>query len=90
MSCSWRTRAGRRDDQMSWAGGNEGGGPGEAEDSLIIDAPTAGSMDPGNEKGPPCGEPFYVFGAGTRSRTRDLLITSQLLYQLSYTGICGA
>ena len=25
-------------------------------------------------------------GAGTRSRTRDLLITSQLLYQLSYTG----
>jgi hypothetical protein len=26
-------------------------------------------------------------GAGTRSRTRDLLITSQLLYQLSYTGI---
>ena len=28
----------------------------------------------------------YVVGAGTRSRTRDLLITSQLLYQLSYTG----
>ncbi len=26
-------------------------------------------------------------GAGTRSRTRDLLITSQLLYQLSYAGI---
>ena len=26
-------------------------------------------------------------GAGTRNRTRDLLITSQLLYQLSYTGI---
>lgn len=25
-------------------------------------------------------------GAGTRNRTRDLLITSQLLYQLSYTG----
>ena len=25
-------------------------------------------------------------GAGTRSWTRDLLITSQLLYQLSYTG----
>src|SRR5690554_4478828 len=25
-------------------------------------------------------------GAGTRSRTRDLLITSQLLYQLSYAG----
>lgn len=27
-----------------------------------------------------------LYGAGTRSRTRDLLITSQLLYQLSYTG----
>ena len=27
-----------------------------------------------------------VTGAGTKSRTRDLLITSQLLYQLSYTG----
>jgi hypothetical protein len=26
-------------------------------------------------------------GAGTMSRTRDLLITSQLLYQLSYAGI---
>jgi hypothetical protein len=26
-------------------------------------------------------------GAGTTNRTRDLLITSQLLYQLSYTGI---
>ncbi len=26
-------------------------------------------------------------GADTKSRTRDLLITSQLLYQLSYVGI---
>ncbi len=26
-------------------------------------------------------------GAGDRSRTHDLLITSQLLYQLSYTGM---
>ena len=26
------------------------------------------------------------YGAGTKSRTRDLLITNQLLYQLSYTG----
>ena len=36
-------------------------------------------------------EPHHYFavstGAGTRSRTRDLLITSQLLYQLSYTGV---
>ena len=31
-----------------------------------------------------------AYGAGTRSRTRDLLITSQLLYQLSYTGVMGA
>lgn len=29
---------------------------------------------------------FLFVGAGTKSRTRDLLITSQLLYQLSYTG----
>ena len=26
------------------------------------------------------------FGAGTRNRTTDLLITNQLLYQLSYAG----
>jgi hypothetical protein len=32
---------------------------------------------------------FVLYGAGTRSRTRDLLITSQLLYQLSYTGVVG-
>src|SRR5690606_4922661 len=30
---------------------------------------------------------FQYRGAGTKSRTRDLLITSQLLYQLSYTGM---
>ena len=30
---------------------------------------------------------FYLDGAGTRNRTRDLLITSQLLYQLSYASI---
>ena len=27
-----------------------------------------------------------MYGAATKSRTRDLLITSQLLYQLSYYG----
>ncbi len=27
-----------------------------------------------------------IFGAGERNRTLDLLITSELLYQLSYTG----
>ena len=30
-----------------------------------------------------------MYGAGNRSRTRDLLITSQLLYQLSYSGNGG-
>ncbi len=30
--------------------------------------------------------PLQGNGAGDRSRTHDLLITSQLLYQLSYTG----
>ena len=29
---------------------------------------------------------LILCGAGTRIRTRDLLITNQLLYQLSYTG----
>jgi|GEM_PF-2315864 hypothetical protein len=28
-------------------------------------------------------------GAGNKSRTRDLMITNQLLYQLSYTGRVG-
>ena len=27
------------------------------------------------------------YGAGTRNRTQDLLITSQLLYQLSYASL---
>ncbi len=31
--------------------------------------------------------PLQKDGAGERSRTLDLLITSQLLYQLSYTGV---
>ncbi len=29
---------------------------------------------------------FRLDGAGTRNRTQDLLITNQLLYQLSYAG----
>jgi len=32
---------------------------------------------------------FYL-GAGDRSRTRDILITSEALYQLSYTGASPA
>ena len=31
-------------------------------------------------------ETFAVLGAGERNRTLDLLITSELLYQLSYSG----
>ena len=31
-------------------------------------------------------EAFAVTGAGERNRTLDLLITSELLYQLSYSG----
>jgi hypothetical protein len=30
-----------------------------------------------------------LFGAGNRVRTDDLLITNQLLYQLSYAGFSG-
>ena len=31
--------------------------------------------------------PMYEIGAGGRIRTPDLLITNQLLYQLSYTSV---
>ena len=33
---------------------------------------------------------LLVYGAPTRTRTADLLITNQLLYQLSYRGTVGA
>ena len=33
------------------------------------------------------GNPPYELGAGGRIRTPDLLITNQLLYQLSYTSV---
>ena len=46
------------------------------------------STHPGDKKAPD-GEPLDD-GAGTKSRTRDLLITNQLLYQLSYSGERGA
>jgi hypothetical protein len=42
------------------------------------------------KQGPASLQALDLYGAGTRSRTRDLLITSQLLYQLSYTGVMGA
>ena len=41
-----------------------------------------------NEKGPLQGA-LLLFGADTKSRTWDLLITNQLLYQLSYVGVFG-
>jgi hypothetical protein len=34
------------------------------------------------------GNRHFETGAGSRIRTDDLLITNQLLYQLSYAGIC--
>ena len=36
------------------------------------------------------GIPPYKLGAGRRTRTPDLLITNQLLYQLSYTSISAS
>jgi hypothetical protein len=38
----------------------------------------------------PCfkGNAGITRGAGSRVRTDDLLITNQLLYQLSYAGLC--
>ena len=41
----------------------------------------------GLETSKPRGKARLRNGAGTRIRTVDLLITSQLLYQLSYAGI---
>ncbi len=35
-------------------------------------------------------EMAYIYGAGEVTRTPDLLITNQLLYQLSYSGIARA
>ena len=51
------------------------------------DQPTPGvPCSDAKRKGPLLTEGPFLFGAGTRSRTRDLLITNQLLYQLSYAG----
>lgn len=40
-------------------------------------------------KGPHIAVRPFCIGAGGRNRTRDPLITSQVLYQLSYTGVGG-
>gem|GEM_PF-2142862 len=42
-----------------------------------------------HKKGPPRGGEPTKHGADERSRTSDLLITNQLLYQLSYVGQGG-
>ena len=54
----------------------EGFEPSKAEPSDL-------QSDPFGHSGTP---PRVKYGAGNRSRTDDLLITSQLLYQLSYAG----
>ena len=41
----------------------------------------------GHSGNPPYSIVLFLLGAGRRTRTPDLLITNQLLYQLSYTGI---
>ena len=41
----------------------------------------------GNEKGLKKLRPFPVFGSPTRTRTRDQVINSHSLYQLSYRGM---
>ena len=65
-----------------------------ARDTISIVSRLASSMTP--MKKPPRGRFLIsadclswqgVFGAGERSRTLDLLITNELLYQLSYTGV---
>ncbi len=56
----------------------EGGfGPPKSETTDLQSAPFGRSGTP-------------PYGAGDRTRTYDLLITNQLLYQLSYTGISTA
>ena len=47
------------------------------------DSRVHGLQSPG---GSACRQPQKMSGAATKSRTRDLLITNQLLYQLSYSG----
>jgi hypothetical protein len=35
-----------------------------------------------------CESGLFLIGAGEMNRTPDLLITNELLYRLSYTGVC--
>ncbi|KPX99152.1 hypothetical protein ALO62_01393 [Pseudomonas amygdali pv. myricae] len=55
----------------------------------VLDGLLRALLRAGQKKGPASLQALDLYGAGTRSRTRDLLITSQLLYQLSYTGVMG-
>ncbi len=59
-------------------------GEGQGEGSCLNHPPCR----PRNNKAPSCerGQVLDLTGAGERSRTLDLLITNELLYQLSYTG----
>jgi hypothetical protein len=41
----------------------------------------------GADPRPECSDLLVKIGAGDGTRTRDLLITNQLLYQLSYAGV---
>jgi D-serine deaminase-like pyridoxal phosphate-dependent protein len=56
---------------------------------MIINAPAGkslGMFSPAPAVSTPIQEGRVIAGAGSRNRTRDLLITNQLLYQLSYAG----
>ena len=54
-----------------------------------VEPPRLAALDPKSSASANSATPAQTNGAGERSRTLDLLITSQLLYQLSYTGIYG-
>lgn len=41
-----------------------------------------------NNKGLTLGQAFIIFGSPDMTRTCDPLVNSQLLYRLSYRGIC--
>ncbi len=55
------------------------------ESDVPCGRPPGGPCSGSNTQRAPSRGPLCI-GAGTRSRTRDLLITNQLLYQLSYAG----
>jgi hypothetical protein len=59
------------------------------EDSNLRSRPTTDLQSvPFGHSGIPPDEELSNYGAGDGTRTRNLLITSQLLYQLSYASFC--